>query len=75
MKGDIGRYVNEGHDAINGEQLKTAMASGQGTTGAKSSYVAEIKLCWLKSAFHLYMTEELNCARNYSATLSRVTTN
>ena len=29
----------------------------------------------VKAAFHLYMTEEVNCARNYSATLRRVTTN
>ena len=29
----------------------------------------------VKAAFRFYMTEEVNCARNYSATLSRVTTN
>ena len=40
IKGDIGRYVNEGNDVMNGEQLKTAIESGQGTTGVKASYVA-----------------------------------
>ena len=28
IKGDIGRYVNEGNDVMNGEQLKTAIESG-----------------------------------------------
>ena len=40
IKGDIGRYVNEGNDVMNGEQLKTAIESGEGTTGVKASYVA-----------------------------------
>ena len=40
IKGDIGRYVNEGNDVMNGEQLKAAIESGQGTTGVKASYVA-----------------------------------
>ena len=40
IKGDIGRYVNEGNDLMNGEQLTTAIESGQGTTGVKASYVA-----------------------------------
>ncbi|XP_020613523.1 uncharacterized protein LOC110051794 isoform X2 [Orbicella faveolata] len=40
IKGDIGRYVNEGYDVINALQLKTAIESGQGTTGVNASYVA-----------------------------------
>ena len=40
IKGDIGRYVNEGNDVMNSELLKTAIESGQGTTGVKASYVA-----------------------------------
>ena len=40
IKGDVGRYVNEGNDVINALQLKTATESGQGTTGVKASYVA-----------------------------------
>ena len=38
IKGDIGRYVNEGNDVMNGEQLKTAIKSGQGTTGVKARF-------------------------------------
>ena len=40
IKGDVGRYVNEGNDVINALKLKTAIESGQGTTGVKASYVA-----------------------------------
>ena len=40
IKGDSGRYVNEGNNVMNGQQLKTAIESGQGTTGVKASYVA-----------------------------------
>ena len=40
IKGDVGRYVNEGNDVINSFQLKTAIESDQGTTGVKASYVA-----------------------------------
>ena len=40
IKGDVGRYVNEGNDVINALQFKTAIESGQGTTGLKASYVA-----------------------------------
>ena len=40
IKGDDGRYVNEGNDVITAKQLKTAIESGQGTVGVKVSYVA-----------------------------------
>lgn len=40
FKGDVGRYVNGGNDVINALQLKTAIESGQGTTGVRASYVA-----------------------------------
>ena len=40
IKGDVGRYVNEGNDVINALQFKTAIESGQGTAGVKASYVA-----------------------------------
>ena len=40
IKGDVGRYVNEGNDVINALQFKTAIESGQETTGEKASYVA-----------------------------------
>ena len=40
IKGDVGRYVNEGNDVINALQFKTAIESDQGTTGVKASYVA-----------------------------------
>ena len=40
IKGDVGRYVNEGNDVINALQLKTAIESGQGTKEVKASYVA-----------------------------------
>ena len=36
----VGRYVNEGNDVINALQFKTAIESGQETTGEKASYVA-----------------------------------
>ncbi|RMX44155.1 hypothetical protein pdam_00002470, partial [Pocillopora damicornis] len=36
----VGRYVNEGNDIINALQFKTAIESGQETTGKKASYVA-----------------------------------
>ena len=39
FKGDVGRYVNEGNDVINALQLKSAIESGQGTTGVNASYV------------------------------------
>ena len=39
IKGDVGRYVNEGNDVINDLELKTAIDSDQGTTGVKASYV------------------------------------
>ena len=40
IKGDVGRYVNEGNDVINALQLKTAIESGQGTRGVRASYAA-----------------------------------
>lgn len=40
IKGDIGRYVHKGNNVLNGQQLKTAIEFGQGTTGVKASYVA-----------------------------------
>ena len=40
IKGDIGRYVNEGNDVIDVLQFKTAIKAGQGTTGVRGSYVA-----------------------------------
>ena len=40
IKGNVGWYVSEGNDVINALQLKTAIESGQGTTGVKASYVA-----------------------------------
>lgn len=40
IKGDVGRYVNEGNDIINAFQLKRAIESGQGTAEVKASYVA-----------------------------------
>ena len=36
IKGDVGRYVNEGNDVVTAKQLKTAIESGQGTTGLKA---------------------------------------
>ena len=39
IKGNVGRYVNEGNDVVNAKQLKTAIESGQGNT-VKASYVA-----------------------------------
>ena len=39
IKGDIGRYVNEGNDVTTAFQLKTAIESGPGSC-AKASYVA-----------------------------------
>ena len=38
IKGDIGRYVNEGNDVTTAIQLKTAIESGPGSC-AKASYV------------------------------------
>ena len=38
-------------------------------------YSRKGNVCYVHVAFRFYMTEEANCARNYSATLSRVTTN
>ena len=40
IKGDVGRYVNEGNNVVTAKRLKTAIESGQGTTGLKASYVA-----------------------------------
>ena len=40
IRGDVGRYVNEGNDVINALQFKTAIESGQGTTRVKASNVA-----------------------------------
>ena len=40
IKGDVGRHVNEGNNVINALQFKTAIESGQGTTGVKTSYAA-----------------------------------
>ena len=40
IKGDVGRYVNEGNNVVTAKWLKTAIESGQGTTGLKASYVA-----------------------------------
>ena len=40
IKGDFGRYTNEGNDVINALQFKTAIEPGQGTTEMKASYVA-----------------------------------
>ena len=37
---DTGKNINEGNDVINALPLKTAIESGQGTTGVKVSYVA-----------------------------------
>ncbi|CAH3044246.1 unnamed protein product, partial [Pocillopora meandrina] len=45
IKGDDGRYVNEGNDVINALQFKTAIESGQGTTGVKASYVTAKPSC------------------------------
>lgn len=39
IKGDVGRYVNEGNDVTNAVELKTAIESGQGTTGVRVSHV------------------------------------
>ena len=39
IKGDVGRYVNEGHDVTTAVQLKTAIESGPQSC-AKASYVS-----------------------------------
>ena len=39
IKGNVGKYVNEGIDVVSAKQLKTAVESGQGNT-VKASYVA-----------------------------------
>ena len=39
IKGNVGRYINEGHDVTTAIELKTAIESGPGSC-TKASYVA-----------------------------------
>ena len=48
IKGNVGRYVNEGNDVVSAQQLKTAIESGQGNT-------VKASLCCCEDFKHPFM--------------------